>query len=119
MAGASNKGNAQYCGLTPREVEFTIKAMITVLESGGKPDFEKLSRMTQYQDAKTANKNWNFVKLKLLNAAGSKNDGQASGDNKGTGEKGGKRQAVDALAAPEEDTSGVKVEEDEDLDGEV
>ncbi|KAG8162787.1 hypothetical protein KVR01_007265 [Diaporthe batatas] len=53
-----------------------------------------------------------------------------NGDNKGTGKKGGKRQAVDALAAPEvkrnrvrktvnyneEDTSGVNFEADEDLD---
>lgn len=70
--------------------------------------------MTQYRDAKHANKNWNFVKLKLINAAASNSNGQTGSNNKGVGKKGGKRQAADAPAEPDAKRSRVRKSGDEE-----
>ncbi|POS71711.1 hypothetical protein DHEL01_v209896 [Diaporthe helianthi] len=135
MAGTARNDTAQHYGLTPREVELIIKAMITVLESGGKPDFEKLAQMTHYNTPEIARNNWKFVKTKLMKAAGSRSEAKGNENTAGEtpGKKRGKRQAVDASAVPdakrsyvrksgnggEEKASHVKAEEDESLEGEA
>ncbi|KAG6367452.1 hypothetical protein INS49_001641 [Diaporthe citri] len=98
MPGASDKNGHPHYGLTPREVDLTIQAMITLAENNVKPDFEKLAKMAKYKDANAASKNWYFTDRKLK-GVGTDVDGEATNDNKAGGKR-GKRQADDMPQAP-------------------
>ncbi|KKY39241.1 hypothetical protein UCDDA912_g00719 [Diaporthe ampelina] len=94
MPGASNNNGPPNFGLTPRELELTVKAMKTLVENGVKPDFEKLAKTAKFKDANAACKNWYFAARKLK-ASGSEVDGNASDNNKAGGKERGKRDADD------------------------
>ncbi|KAL1876303.1 hypothetical protein Daus18300_002932 [Diaporthe australafricana] len=99
MPAASNKDGPAAYGLTPREIEVTVKAMMTHVDNNVKPDFEKLAKMSNYQNATAAARNWYHVATKLK-AAASKVDGEDGASNTNEDKKAGKREAADDPVAP-------------------
>ncbi|KAJ0123203.1 hypothetical protein J7T55_011667 [Diaporthe amygdali] len=109
MPGAPKKDGLANYNLTPREVEFTVKAMITLVENKVKPDFEKLAKMSNYPTAQVAARNWWHTAAKLKAAGniaggetstGEANNGNAMNEKAANGKKAGKRDAADDPEAP-------------------
>ncbi|ROV93810.1 hypothetical protein VMCG_08831 [Cytospora schulzeri] len=64
-------------GLTPRDVDIAIKALITMIDGNLKPDYDKLAKLAGFKDGVAANKGWWATRKKIMSAKGANGDDDA------------------------------------------
>lgn len=83
-------------GLTPRDVDIAIKALITMIDGNLKPDCDKLAKLAGFKDGVAAGKGWWATRKKLMAAKG----GSGSGGEDGNGDDGNGATSAPATETP-------------------
>ncbi|ROV96675.1 hypothetical protein VSDG_05554 [Cytospora chrysosperma] len=83
-------------GLTPRDVDIAIKALITMIDGNLKPDYDKLAKLAGFKDGVAAGKGWWATRKKLMAAKGA---GGSSGED-GDGDDGSGATSAPAAETP-------------------